>query len=202
MALGDIGSYEGYGFRLGASSGVMAAAIAANSPVFSFRNGGTTKRLRILQVTINAAVGATGFTAGSGLFAMYAARNFTAADTGGTDITPAGSSNSNKLRTGQNPTVLAGTTRSIVIASTGALTAGTRTLDANPVGNINFGAGAAGSILVADIPIYNDWTTIYGMPLVLAPNEGFVIQATVPATGVWAFGVNVLWAEVDGGQTG
>ena len=210
MALGDIGSYEGYGFRIGASSGAMAAGLVANSPVFSFRNptpaAGTagSRRLRILQVTINAAVGATAFTAGAGNFAMLVARAFTAKDTGGTDISPAAASNTNKLRTSQNTSILAGASPgSIVIASTGALTAGTRTLDANPVGNINFGAPAtAGSIMVADIPIYNDWTSIYGIPLVLAGQEGFVIQATVPATGVWQFGVNVLWAEVDGGQSG
>jgi|SRR5579872_1604710 len=209
MAVGDIGSYEGYGFRLGQSSGVMAAGLAANSPVFSFRNptpaagSAGSRRLRILQVTVNAAVGATGFTAGAGQFAMLVARNFTAADTGGSDITPAANSLSNALRTKQNPSILAGSTGSIRIASTAALTAGTRTLDSNPVGNINFGAPAtAGSLMVADIPIYNDWTSIYGIPLVLAGQEGFVIQASVPAVGVWQFGVNVLWAELDGGQLG
>jgi hypothetical protein len=33
-------------------------------------------------------------------------------------------------------------------------------------------------------------------PLVLAQNEGFVIQATVPATGVWFFAVKVDWVEI------
>jgi len=32
--------------------------------------------------------------------------------------------------------------------------------------------------------------------LVLANNEGFVIEATVPATGVWFFDVKVDWEEL------
>jgi len=33
-------------------------------------------------------------------------------------------------------------------------------------------------------------------PLVFAQNEGFVVRATVPATGTWQFGVTVAWTEV------
>ena len=33
-------------------------------------------------------------------------------------------------------------------------------------------------------------------PLVLAQNEGFVIRATVPATGTWQFGCTVTWTEL------
>jgi hypothetical protein len=32
--------------------------------------------------------------------------------------------------------------------------------------------------------------------LLLAQNEGFVVRATVPATGTWQFGVTVVWTEV------
>jgi hypothetical protein len=33
-------------------------------------------------------------------------------------------------------------------------------------------------------------------PLILAQNEGIVIQATVPATGTWQFGVKIDWTEI------
>jgi hypothetical protein len=33
-------------------------------------------------------------------------------------------------------------------------------------------------------------------PLVLAQNEGFIIRATVPATGTWDFAVTMEWSEV------
>jgi len=182
----------------------MAAGLAAAAPVFSFRNATANRKLRILAVNVNASVGATGFTAGSALFSMFAARAFTASDSGGTALSAlAAGNNSNKLRTAQPSSfVLTSTGGDARISSTAALTAGTRTLDANPVGNIVCPAGAAGTVMIQDTPIYSDYTTLYGIPLVLAQNEGFVIEATVPATGVWQFGINMLWAEVDGGAAG
>lgn len=201
MAVGDIGTYEGYGFRLGASSGIMAAGLGAGSDVFQLRNG-NVKRIRILDVTVNAAVGATGFTAGAGQMSMFVARIWTADGSGGSTLSGQSNLNTNKLRASANPSIVLTTSGSgsARISATAALTAGTRTLDSVAVGNINFPAGAAGTIMVADIPIYRDASSLYGVPLVLAQNEGLVIQATVPATGVWQFGVNILWAELDGGQ--
>lgn len=203
MALGDIGTYEAYGFRLAAASGVMAAGLGANAPVFAFRNSTANRKLRILAVNVNASVGATGFTAGSALLAMYVARAFSASDTGGTALSGLSAGNaSNKLRTAQTSSFILTGGGDVRISSTATLTAGTRTLDSNAVGNIVCPAGAAGTVMIQDTPLYSDYTTLYGVPLVLAQNDGFVIQATVPATGVWQFGVNVLWAEVDGGGAG
>ncbi len=203
MALGDIGTYETYGFRLAGASGAMAAGLAAASPIFAFRNSTASRKLRILAVNLNASVGATGFTAGAALFSMFVARTYSASDTGGTALSAlSAGNNSNKLRTAQTSSFILTGGGDVRIASTGTLTAGTRTLDANPVGNIVCPAGAAGTVMIQDTPVYSDYTTLYGVPLVLAQNEGFVITATVPATGTWQFGVNVLWAEVDGGAAG
>ena len=33
-------------------------------------------------------------------------------------------------------------------------------------------------------------------PVILAQNEGFIIRATVPITGVWNAGFNISWAEL------
>lgn len=204
MALGDVGSYEGYSFSLAGASGQMAAGLAANSPVFSFRNASAVRKVRILAVNVNAAVGATGFTAGAALLSMVIARAFTVSDSGGTALSGgAAGNNNNKLRTSQpSGLVLTTTGGDIRIASTATLTPGTRTLDANASGNIVAPAGAAGTGMIQDTPLYSDYTTLYGLPLVLGQNEGFVINATVPATGTWQFGIRVLYAEIDGGPAG
>lgn len=204
MAVGDIGTYESYAFRLAGASGTMAAGLGAAAPVFSFRNATANRKVRILAVNLNASVGATGFTAGSALFQMFVARSFSASDTGGTALGGgAAGNNNNKMRTGQpSSIILTSTGGDARVASTGTLTAGTRTLDANAIGNIVSPAGAAGTVMVQDTPLFSDYTTLYGIPLVLAANEGFIIEATVPATGTWQFGVNVLYAEVDGGAAG
>lgn len=192
MALGDIGSYEGFAYRLAMASGSMAAGLAAASPVFSFRNH-SAKPVRILAVELNAAVGATGFTAGSSLFEIVVARAFTASDSGGTSAAFT-QPKTGALRTSQNTSIINSASGNIQIATTGTLTAGTRTLDTQALGNIVAPAGTAGTTMVADIPLYVDWSS-YGIPLVLAQDEGFIIRATVPATGVWQFGVNTAWVE-------
>jgi hypothetical protein len=33
-------------------------------------------------------------------------------------------------------------------------------------------------------------------PLILATNEGFVVEATIPATGTWQFALTLEWAEL------
>jgi hypothetical protein len=85
----------------------------------------------------------------------------------------------------------------IRIASTGALTAGTRTLDTDPLAAITVGIGATANVIY--IPPTTDLFVAYpgDHPLVCAQNEGFIIQATVPATGTWCFGVQVEWDEID-----
>ena len=118
----DVGALGAY--SLGAVSGVMAAGIAANSPIFSFRYGGSNLVL-LKRVLISAANAGTAFAAGVGVFNLVAARSFTASDSGGTSVLPT----INKLRTSQGTTAVA----DIRIASTAALTAGTRTLDGQPL---------------------------------------------------------------------
>lgn len=195
-----IGKYEGYGFRLGAVSGVVAAGLAASSDLFAFRNILSPRKIRILEVRVSAANAGTAFAAGIGSFNMFAARGFSVSDTGGTSIVMAAGGNTNKLRTAQVSSNLQGTNGDLRIASTGALGAGTRVLDVNAVGAIVFGVQAtAGQQLVSDTPLYEASLSSYVLPLVLDQNEGFVIQGTVPATGNFVFGVQVLWAEIDGG---
>jgi hypothetical protein len=197
MAIGLTSGYEGYAFQH-ASSVLMTAGALSNAEVYQFRwlkAAGATQRARILGVFLSAAVDATGFTAQSCLFNMTVARGWSVDGAGGTDVTP--TAVSNKLRTSNRPSLLVPNGGKIRISSGAALTAGTKTLDSAPVGNIIGSAGAAGSAMVNQIPLYADWESSYGVPLVLDDQEGFVVQATVPATGTWRFGIQTFWAEID-----
>ena len=56
-------------------------------------------------------------------------------------------------------------------------------------------ANAAFATMLPDVAVFEqrpgEW------PMILAPTgEGFVIQATVPATGTWSFGCGIDWDEV------
>lgn len=189
----DIGSLGAY--SLGAASGVMAAGLASASPIFSFRYapGGTTLCLvkRILFDAVNAG---TAFAAGTCVFNLFDARSFTASDTGGTSVLPT----LNKLRTSFATTGLT----AALISSTATLTAGTRTLDSQPLAALVGVASATASIVIIPqaTPFFD--RRVGEWPLVLANNEGFVIQATVAATGTWTFKVQVDWEEVSTYGTG
>jgi len=194
--------FEGYAFSHSAVSGTVAAGLAGGSEIFQFRwlkaaaGAPVGQRCRILAVYLSAAVDATGFTAGAAQFSLKVARSWTADGSGGTDVTPAG--NDNKMRTSQKSSLLIPNGGKIRIANTGALTAGTKTLDAQAVGNVVSAAGAAGTLMVGPLaPLYADGVTTFATPLVLDDKEGFVVVASVPVVGTWKFGVTTFWAEID-----
>jgi hypothetical protein len=178
-------------YRKSLLSGTMAAGLAAAANVYSWRWTDATRLAVVQKVVVDGLSGsATAFTAGFGSLRMFAARSFTASDTTGTAATLTG--NNNKLRTAMG-TNLVGDIR---ISATAALTAGTRTLDTDPLAQISLTFGTATSVQ------YLNPIALFGedvgpeMPYVCAQNEGYVIQATVPATGTWQFGISCRWAEV------
>lgn len=183
----DYGIYGSY--AKGLQSGVIGAGASANSPVFSLRYTGAQLCL-VRRVRISVGDIATAFAAGVARFDLFAARSFSASDTGGTAATLTGSIG--KLRTAMATTGIG----DIRIANTGVLSAGTRTLDTDPIASI-----AAGVVATAGIGIIPPHTPLFDAragehPLALANNEGFVIQGTVPATGTWALAVSVEYDEV------
>lgn len=176
-------------YCMGLPSGTMAAALSAGSPIFSFRYGGSNLAI-VRSVWMSAGDTSTAFTAGIYHFDMFAARSFSASDSGGTGATLTG--NNGKLRTSFATTGLS----DFRVASTGTLTAGTRTLDSTELASLAGSVPAtAGSDIVPPHSILYH-AEVGEQPLQLANNEGFVIQATVPATGTWTFTVNVCWDEV------
>jgi len=177
-------------YRWETLSGTMAAGLAAAAPVFSFRWGNANLAL-VQRVQVAMTSLATGFAAGIGQLDLIIARAFSASDTGGTQTLPTG--NGGKKRTAMGTTLLTDWRQS----STATLTAGTRTLDAQPISRLLFTVTTA--VQTAHLPLTSiiDPETADGQwPLVLAQNEGFILRATVPATGTWQFTVNVVWDEV------
>jgi hypothetical protein len=166
---------------------VMAAGLAASAPIYSFRN--PSSLLSIVKRVKIAAWTTVGFTAGIATFDMLIARAFTAADTGGTASTLTGDNAT--LRTSLGT---AGST--IMHSNTATLTPGTRTLDVGAVESWNTAAPVAASTPFNNVPMKLFEKLDAEHPLVLAQNEGFVIQATVPAVGTWSWSVTTEWDEV------
>ncbi len=183
----DLGSYS-----ISAETGTIAAGASANAPIFSFRWSSTSKVAVIRSVRIGAASLATGFTAGTTTCGIIAARSFTASDTGGTALTL--TTNNAKLKTSFG-TTLAGDIR---ISDTAALSAGTRTLDAQDLTRI----GPYTTTNAAQTNFIPSNTDLYGRdvdgawPLTLVQDEGFVVRCTVPATGTWKAVISVDWTEL------
>lgn len=185
MNVGAFGS-----FSAGGSSGIMAAGLGAAAPIFTFRSAAAAGPNCLIKRVQFSAIGlGTGFTAGSALFRLLGLRAFTVNDTGGGAATM--TTNNAKRRTSFATSAV----QDIRISATATLTAGTSTADATALASIFGVASNTASIVMVppvDLLRYgpHDW------PLVLAPNEGFTIQATVAATGTWSFSVNVDWDEV------
>ena len=205
----DVGSLGAY--QVSYTSGTMAAGLAAAAPIFSCRWGDATRTMLVRRVSLIAQNAGTAFTAGLFTFDLIVARGFTASDSAGNAISLAG--NNQKKRTSFGSSLITDLRGS----STATLTAGTRTLDALPIATIKgavqgtatnflFVPGSGHPMTAAAIAatgtyggrgvdlvypeIGNSW------PVVLVQNEGFLIRATVPATGTWLFVVELEWAEV------
>lgn len=191
----DLGTRGAYSF--GIVSGVMAAGLAANAEIFQMRWTSATLIQLIRSVRLTVARGGTAFTAGPMEFNMAFARGWSADGGGGTPIVFS-TANTNKKRTDFPLSALSDTgTR---FSATAALTAGTKTIDTNRLASVSGFVSSATtavpeSIVLPDYLWIRDTADEY--PLLMEQNEGFIIRATVPATGTWQYSVGVEWAEID-----
>jgi hypothetical protein len=173
-------------FQLTGVTGLLTVA-AAGSDIASFRWGSTTKDCIVWFVRWWWYL-TTGFTAAQiSNHALYKATAFSVSPSGGTDLLPAaGASRRNSKQASSDLTAFQ-------IATTGALTTGTRTLDALPT--MQRGAWCAAATLqqLAEPVPGPAWE-----PLYLTTNEGWVIQniAVMGAAGVQKFHVEVAWSEI------
>jgi hypothetical protein len=173
---------------LGAQSGLITG-LAATNPAFAFRNA-SANLIMVRRVGIGF-VTTTAFTAAQTVdFGLLMCRNFTVPDSGGTVIALTG--NNAKHRS----SLATSTNVDCRIATTASLGAGTRTLDANHIGQVAGFSGAAG----LTIPVATDNLLQHAAgdyPLVLAQNEGFEIACL---TAMGAAGVGKLYVNMEFGE--
>lgn len=171
-------------------TGTEAAGASAGLQVLSFRYPGTDDGRVCIVRRISAALTSlgTGFAAGVGMLDLVMAREFSVADTGGT-VVAAGCA-PQKRRSG--PVQQA----EVRVGSTGAVGLGTRTLDTVSLSSVTFGVTTAvNTVHLATTDLFRAKSD--EQPLVFSYQEGFVIKATVPATGTWQGVFCVEWDEAE-----
>lgn len=185
-------------YRVGASSGTIAAALAANSELFQWRWADATNLGLLYKVQVSAGANVAATAAAISSFNLTAARNWTVAGTGGTRVNMAG--NNAKLRTSMGTSLI----NDVGVATTAALGAGTKTLDATNLASIGFGIGTGAitvslplNILGAGDGLLFDADGEGFHPFIAAQNEGVVVRSGIifPAAMTWQFSVNCVWAE-------
>ncbi len=189
---GSLGSYS-----IGLLSGIIPAALAANSEIVQFRWTHATNLCLINEIKISACVTTTFFAAGVPVqIDMVKATGWSAAGTGGTRITPAALL---KKRTSMGSTLVAAS--DIAVITTAALGAGTKTLETVPIAEIvapgPITASLNGQIIPPGTILFRSEVADGQHPLTLVQNEGFVIRSVaVPATGTWMAAFSIDWTEI------
>lgn len=191
-------------YRVAAATG-LTTGLTAGNPIFSARWGNTTAiRPLITRLEVFGAL-ITPFTVANEVSAAaFVARGFTAADTGGTALTLTGTNAGVQNSLGDVPPSC-----TINVATTGTLTAGTRTLDANPflyvAGAQTLAAASAGSLSIYDeFHVGSDQEFPYNLQnanSAAANVEGIVV--TVPtaqgAGGTVRYVIEMEWIEYNHG---
>jgi hypothetical protein len=166
---------------------------ALNGTLFSFRWGDASRLCMVqdirLQVIQTAAATATIMPS----FSVFTARSWTVSDSAGTAAVLTG--NSFKKRTSMGTTLLTDMRASALAAG---LTAGTRTLDGQPLMVLP----TQSTITTPNASLYScdlDFDQGSAHPLIFAQNEGFIVQGpsvVFGAAGTANLVVDVAWAEL------
>lgn len=179
-------------YRLSTVTGATVSLTAAD-PILSFRWTNEDANMVLLRITAAGAILTDITTAVALPLEAVVARSFTASDSAGTAITVGAFQ---KTRTDMGSSRVADAR----VATTGKLTAGTRTLDTYGFGGANIACGPtvtnAGSVSLP-VDLYN--ALIPGShPVVLEANEGFIVRVPIAAntSGSVRYTFTVEWAEV------
>lgn len=190
---------KGHHYRYSGHTGTIGAALAADSEVLQFRFlSGAKDYAWVYKVALEGiGIVAVGTAGGPMGFNVIPARAWTVAGSGGTRIAVSG--DNLQTRTDQPNSQVS----DMGIATTGALTAGTKTLDANAQAGVLWAQGTGAITTYQTI-----WTGQANLidsdgegqqPLILANQEGFVIRTS--HTGVAALTYvarfKVIWVETD-----
>lgn len=174
-------------FRVKATTGLLAATLAANAPLLSVRYSGAHSLILTgcrLSVAVSGAITAAVQTG----LELVKATAWTVNDSGGSAVT-----SFSKTRTSYGTSGIA----DMRISTTAALTAGTRTLETFGFAGVVFGTGTAvGTTALPPTEIIDP--NSYDHPMVFTANEGFVLRMSHagPATGTFVVNAELRWSEV------
>jgi hypothetical protein len=186
----DYGAFGSY--RLSTTI-ALTVSQAANGTLFSFRWGDASRICVIQDIRIQFMQTAAATATIMPVFSVFQARAWSVSDSAGTALTL--TTNSFKKRTSMGTTLVTDIRKSALAAG---LTAGTRTLDADPIMQLPVSSTITtpnASLYVVDLDL--DSGTAH--PLVFAQNEGFIIQGPSVAFGVAGtanLAVDVAWTEI------
>lgn len=195
-------------FHLVKSTGavtVIAAGTATAGHIFSFRWSSATSARCFLRYVGARFTTTTAYTTPQETGVdMYIARAYTASHSAATAIDLGSTvANTNNLMASLNDSLIVA--NACRIASTVALTAGTHTLDPNPVGILSAWAGGTigDTVPLAATPQGGGFGTVWDArapdadPIVFAQDEGFVLRNTIVmgAVGVGRWDFCVKWDE-------
>ncbi len=187
-------------YRMAARSGLVTVAAAGDATaghMFVMRNPSTTKKFQLRYLSAQFAT-TTAMAAQQPMgYDLIVGRSYTASHTGGTAIDMFTATGSQKVRTNQDLTLF--TVNTVRIATTAGLTAGTHTLDGQPISQKLFLSPTLGN--VAEVVLFDardDGASTVRSALSLGQDEGIILRNVVlmGATGVGYLTVNVEWDEV------
>lgn len=179
-------------FRIATTVGLIATQ-AADGTLFSFRWTDTGRLCYPVFIRLSAMQTAAATATIMPRFQVFTARGFTASDSGGVAVNVA--SNNTKKRTSMLSSLVADVRKSNAAAG---LTAGTRTLDADPILELPTNQ----TITTPNPNLYSqalDLTQRVEHPLVLAANEGLIVRGPTTvfgAAGTMDLAVELAWAEL------
>jgi len=190
--------YDVFGhYAYGGLTGVIPAALAANSEIFQFRWADPTRICLINEIKISTAVTTTMFAAGvPQQIDLIKSTGWSVAGTGGTAPTVAATL---KKRTNMGSSLMvAGDMR---IGTTAALGVGTKTLEAQALATIVQACPITASLYGGMIPpgtfLFRAGMSDGQHPIALVQNEGISIRSVaIPATGTWQAAISIDWTEV------
>ena len=173
---------------------------AANGTLFSLRWSHATKLLLLTYARLMVVQNGNHTAAlNDERFQLFVARAFTASDSGGAAVTLSG--HNLKARTSMDSSVIATGDMRYSNAAAG-LTAGTRTLDSNPIIELQaqFVATQPTSPVPPFVKEYAPLVARGDHPVLLAQNEGLVVRGPTTvfgAAGPAVLTVDLAWAELD-----
>jgi len=185
--------YGAFGHYRLSTTVALVVTQAANGTLFSFRWGDATRLCVPSFIRLECAQTAAATATIVPAFEVLVARSFSVSDSIGTAVTLTG--NSMKKRTSMGTTLVTDIRKATVAAG---LTAGTRTLDADPILQMN----TVQTITNINTTTYTkawDATNAGDHPMVFAQNEGFIVRGPTVVFGLAGTAnltVDVAWAEV------